>query len=134
MQDISPQNAVHVIGQATPPLYFNCSFLFVHFAKTFTWNVRIIRHTTARTIALGQDLTNNNNVGYFPLLIAEEFENKYDIERHNLIVKDVDFGDAGTYYCRDHYGDHTDKIAEAIILGKFALRILLHILRYFRCI
>ena len=110
MQDISPQNAVHLIGQVTP-LYFNCSFENLNDADGYAWN----RYNTLNNLEFFT-ITSKLRLSRPHLAI---FPNEHDVEGSNLIVKDADFDDAGRYFCRNLLSPHYRKDAEAIVLGKF---------------
>ena len=121
MQDISPQNAVHLIGQVTP-LYFNCSFVFASDVRLFHWHAHVIRYTARTQIAYGGAIT----FGDVTVNVLGGRENIYDIEGYNLIVKNANFGDAGAYRCQNQE-DRINRWAEAIILGKFVFTCLVMI-------
>ena len=109
---LAPQNTVHVIGQATPPLYFNCSIEFAT-PDTFTWLVFANRPPAGVTVAW------NTHDG--PTVVRPPFRSEYDVEGDNLIVKDADFDDAGAYRCESTSNPITEKTAEAIVLGEFII-------------
>ena len=103
---VEPQNTHHVLGQATP-LYFNCSIQLEAPGDELIWS-EFVTSSAGQTVATG-------SIGVRP-----EFANKYDTERTNLIVKNADMSDAGTYACRNTFGaSPMVRRTEAIILGKF---------------
>ena len=108
---VAPQNTVHVIGQATPPLYFNCSIELVGSLDFLIWHKSKTRHSTDR-VSIGRARKGEA----FELSTAVEGE--YDAERTNLIVTNANFDDAGSYLCENVFNPKTEKYAEAIIFGK----------------
>ena len=107
---LAPQNTAHVIGQATPPLYFNCSIEFTSSADDFLWAVLANRPPGGVGVAVGD--------ANGPVMVIQTFQSKYDVEGTNLIVKNADFDDAGAYLCETSLAPQTEKTAEAIIFGK----------------
>ena len=119
---LAPQNTVHLIGQATPPLYFNCSIEFEDTINGFLWIEYITRplHSGGTTVALANVVRPAPPEGDPAVVVLQEFKDEYEVERQNLIVIDANFDDAGTYGCRSNIQQTlTDRRAEAIVLGKF---------------
>ena len=107
---LAPENTVHVIGQATPPLYFNCSIEFKSLSDGIIWDECITDPTLCRAVATGP--LNN------PPKVEAGLENEYATEGNSLIVKDANFDDAGRYVCRNFIIPPKAKQAQAIIFGK----------------
>ena len=107
---LAPQNTAHVIGQATPPLYFNCSIEFTSYEDDFLWDVLANRPPGGVAVAVGD--------ANAPVMLIPAFQNEYDVEGTNLIVKNADFNDAGAYLCRNANHPETLRTAQAIVFGK----------------
>ena len=107
---LAPQNTVHVIGQATPPLYFNCSIELASAVDSLIWNKLTTQNTEDR-------IATERFSG--PLMVQDGFDSEYDVEGNSLIVKDADLDDAGTYRCRNNIAPRVENTAEAIIFGMF---------------
>ena len=112
MHLLAPHHTVHVIGQATPPLYFNCSIELDGSLDALYW----FKYDTLNDIDLFGIAVERYNQ---PIQLVPGLESEYDVERSNLIVKDADFDDAGTYHCRNQLPPLSRKYADAIVLGKF---------------
>ena len=111
---LAPQNTAHVIGQATPPLYFNCSIELESNFDLFIW-YKLERTAHGRQRA---GIGSASKGGVFEISAA--LEDEYDVEGTNLIVTDANTDDAGTYLCGNAF-NKTEKYAEAIIFGKFVI-------------
>ena len=114
---VEPQNTVHVIGQATP-LFFNCSIgNLVRDGDLFAWYEYITDTVYGRIIA--------NDFNTKPAVqLLDGLESEYGVERSNLIVKDANLDDAGTYGCTSTFAPQTKRRVEAVVLSKFILYIL----------
>ena len=107
---LAPQNTIHVIGQATPPLYFNCSIEFAIPSDALRWTEYITEPVHGRTLAVGVENAPP----------SQSFvESDYDVEGNNLIVLDANFDDAGTYQCTTAVASTAQRRVEAVILSKF---------------
>ena len=110
---VEPQNTAHVIGQATP-LFFNCSIDNIQLAADlFIWYEFITNTVIGRYIA--SSLPGSTT----PVQVVDGLESEYDSERSNLIVKDANFDDAGTYQCTTGLSSRAQRRVEAVILSKF---------------
>ena len=114
MTSLAPQNVVHVTGgQATPPLYFNCSIELASAVDSLIWNKLTTQNTEDR-------IATERFSG--PLMVQDGFDSEYDVEGNSLIVKDADLDDAGTYRCRNNIAPRVEHTAEAIVFGMFIAR------------
>ena len=114
MTSLAPQNVVHVTGgQATPPLYFNCSIELASAVDLLIWNKLTTQNNDDRIATERFSGT---------LIVQDGFESEYDADGNSLIVKDADLDDAGTYRCRNNIAPRVENTAEATIFGMFIVR------------
>ena len=102
---VSPENTVHVIGDADPVL--RCSIEDMISADILIWTEYITDPVHGRVVA-----TEDGVVG--------GLENEYYLEGTNLGILDANLSDAGKYECGNLLAPVVQMSAELLLLGVYS--------------
>ena len=109
---MTPENTLHVIGNADPIL--RCSIEDMTTTDILIWTEYTTDSVNGRTVA-------RSDIGVVPGL-----EDKYYLEGTNLGIRDANLIDAGKYECGNLLAPIVRTTAELLVLGRHSHNMSMH--------